>query len=88
MEALKATANPTDKAALAKTLSTLKAATSVGVIDFNKSPMPNVIATSPILGMQWRKAEAGSKFKLRQVVTENAGDRNVPVTEKLVPYGG
>ena len=78
--------NPTDKAALAKTLSTLNVTTSVGKIDFNKSPMPNVIATSPILGMQWVKADAGSKFKLKQVVTENAGDPNVPVTHKLIPY--
>ena len=86
IEALKATANPTDKAALAKTLSTLDVTTSVGKIDFNNSPMRHVIATSPILGMQWVKADPGSKFKLQQVVTENAGDPNVPVTHKLIPY--
>jgi branched-chain amino acid transport system substrate-binding protein len=86
-EALKATSDPTDKAALAKTLSNLKVTTSVGLIDFNTGPMPHVVATSPIIGMQWVKAKPGSKFKLDQHIIENAGDPNVPITGKLTPYG-
>lgn len=85
-EALKATSDPTDKAALAKSISTLKADTSVGVIDFNIGPMPNVIAISPIIGMQWVRAKEGSKFKVEQVIIENAADPNIPITAKLTPY--
>ena len=88
IEALKASGNPTDKGAVAKSLSNLKAITSVGLVDFNDSPMPHVIATSPIIGMQWQKADAGSKFKLKQVITENAADRSLPVVSKLIPYNG
>ena len=40
--------------------------------------MPNV-SPGPIIGTQWVKAPAGSKFKLDYVVTENATDPNVPV---------
>jgi branched-chain amino acid transport system substrate-binding protein len=86
VEALKTTADPTNKAGLAKTLSTLKVTTSVGPVDFNVGPMPNVIAVTPLFGMQWIKAKPGSKFKLEQVITENVNDPNVPVTAKLVPY--
>ncbi len=41
--------------------------------------MPNV-ASGPIIGTQWVKAPAGSKFKLDYVVTEHATDPNVPIT--------
>ncbi len=87
-EALKATANPLDKAALAKSISTLKAITSVGLVDFNTGPMPHVIAITPLVGMQYQKAPPGSKFKLQQVVVENSGDPNVPIGAKLIPYNG
>ena len=85
--ALKASGAPSDKEALIKAMSTLKAETSVGVIDFNNGPVPNCV-TTPIIGTQWVKAKPGSKFKLDYVITENANDPNVPVGAKLVPYGG
>jgi branched-chain amino acid transport system substrate-binding protein len=40
----------------------------------------------PILGAQWLKSKPGSRFPFDNVMTENAGDRNVPVHAKLVPY--
>jgi branched-chain amino acid transport system substrate-binding protein len=82
--ALKASGNPKDKASVAKALSTLQTTTSVGKLDFTKGPVPNVCAT-PIIGTQWIKATSG-KFKLDYVITENAGDRNVPVSAKLHAY--
>ena len=50
-------------------------------------PVPNV-SPGPIIGTQWVKAPAGSKFKLDYVVTENATDPNVPIAAKLMPYNG
>lgn len=85
VEALKASQNPKDKAAVAKAMSTLKATTMVGTIDFTKGPVPNV-ATSVLIGTQWVKAPAGAKYKYEYVITENSGDKNIPVTHKLIPY--
>jgi len=84
--ALQASGDPTDKSALAKAISTLKADTTVGVIDFNKGPVPNCVNT-PIIGTQWVKSKDG-KHKLDYVITENANDKNVPVSAQLQPYGG
>ncbi len=76
--ALQASGNPTDKAGVAKAISTLKTPTTVGTIDFTKGPVPNCVNT-PIIGSQWVKAKPGGKFKLDFVITENANDKNVPV---------
>ena len=86
-DALKASGDPTDKAAVAKAISMLKTSTIAGKVDFTSGPVPNV-SPGPIIGTQWVKAPAGSKFKLDYVVTENATDPNVPVGAKLVPYNG
>ncbi|MGO9741033.1 MAG: ABC transporter substrate-binding protein [Roseiarcus sp.] len=83
--ALKASGDPKDKAGLAKAISTLKADTTIGTVDFTKGPVPNCVNT-PIIGAQWLKAKAG-KFKLDCVITENACDPKVPVSAKLQPYG-
>jgi branched-chain amino acid transport system substrate-binding protein len=82
---LKASSDPTSKDAVVKALSTLKTETLTGPIDFTAGPVPNVSPT-PIAGTQWKKAAAGSKFKLDYVVTENANDKNIPVGGKLEPY--
>jgi branched-chain amino acid transport system substrate-binding protein len=84
-EALKASANPKDKASVAAALSKLKITTMVGSIDFTKGPVPNV-ATAPLIGTQWVKAPAGAKYKYEYVITENAADSNVPVSSKLISY--
>ncbi len=83
--ALKASSNPKDKAAVAKSLSTLKTMTMMGKIDFTKGPVPNVSPTV-MIGAQWVKAASGSKWKLDYVITENAADKNVPVVAKVQPY--
>jgi branched-chain amino acid transport system substrate-binding protein len=84
LAALKASGNPKDKAAVAKALSTLSTVAMVGKLDFTKGPVANVCAT-PVIGTQWVKA-AGGKYKLDYVITENSGDRNVPVSAKLRAY--
>ena len=84
-EALKASANPKDKASVAAALSKLKITTMVGNIDFTKGPVPNV-ATAPLIGTQWVKAPAGAKYKYDYVITENAADPKVPVSSKLISY--
>ncbi len=38
----------------------------VGKVDFTSGPFPNVSVT-PILGCQWVKAPAGSKYKFELV---------------------
>ncbi|MGO4569679.1 ABC transporter substrate-binding protein [Rhizobium sp. 2YAF20] len=86
-EALKASSNVKDKAAVAKALSTLKTTTIAGKVDFTSGPVANV-SPGPIIGTQWVKAASGSKFPLDYVVTENVTDPNVPVGAKLVPYNG
>ncbi len=84
-DALKASGDPAEKAAVAKAISTLKTTTIVGKVDFTSGPVPNV-SPGPIIGTQWVKAAPGSKFRLDYVVTENATDPNVPVSAKLLPY--
>ena len=84
-EALKASTDPKNKASLAKALGSLQTTTMVGKVDFAKGPVPGVSAT-PLIGTQWIKAAAGSKFKYDYVITENAGDPNVPVAAKLLPF--
>ncbi|MBV8471851.1 MAG: ABC transporter substrate-binding protein [Hyphomicrobiales bacterium] len=83
--ALKASGDATNKEAVAKAIAALNTITIGGKVDFTSGPVPNV-ATGPIIGAQWVKAPAGSKFQLDYVVTENVTDPNVPVGAKLIPY--
>lgn len=83
--ALKASGDPKNKAGVAKALSTLNTITMGGKVDFTTGPVPNV-ATGPIIGAQWVRAKAGSKFKLDLVVTEHVTDPNVPIEAKLIGY--
>lgn len=85
VDALKASSNPKDKAAVAKSLATLKTTTMMGKVDFTKGPVPNVSPTV-MIGAQWVKAPAGSRWKLDYVLTENAGDKAVPVAAKVKSY--
>ena len=83
--ALAASGTPNDKAALAKALSTLKTVTSVGKVDFTSGPVANVSET-PIIGAQWVKSKAGSKFPFDLVIVDNSPDPGVPIAAKLLPY--
>ena len=85
--ALKAAGDPTDKAAVAKAIASLNTTTIAGKVDFTSGPVPNV-ASGPIIGTQWVKAPAGSKFKLDYVVTDHVTDPSVPIGAKLIPYNG
>lgn len=87
IEALKKASNPKDRGSVAQSLSTLKMTSIGGAIDFTSGPVANV-SPGPIIGTQWVKAPAGSKFKLDYVVTENATDPNVSIGAKLVPFNG
>lgn len=83
--ALAASATPNDKATVAKALSTLNTTTMVGKVDFTSGPVPNV-SEAPIIGAQWVKSKAGSKYPFDLVIVDNAPDPNVPIAAKLLPY--
>ncbi len=83
--ALAASGTPNDKASVAKALSTLNTTTMVGKVDFTSGPVPNV-SEAPIIGAQWVKSKAGSKYPFDLVIVDNAPDPNVPVAAKLVAY--
>jgi branched-chain amino acid transport system substrate-binding protein len=85
--ALRTTADPKDKAGLARTIAALEVDTPIGRLAWGKGPMPNVVAT-PIIGGQWIPAAAGSKYKLDFVLCENSSDPKVPLAAKLQPYTG
>src|SRR4030095_1360254 len=55
--AVKAAADPQDKAAVAKAIGTLDVQTPVGRLQWGKGPNANVVAT-PIIGGQWVAAPA------------------------------
>jgi len=87
--ALKASGNPKNKTAVADAMSKLKVQTPIGLLHWGaggaKNPVDNIVST-PIIGNQWRKAPAGSKFPLELVVVDHADDHNIPVASKLIPY--
>jgi branched-chain amino acid transport system substrate-binding protein len=84
-QALKNSADPASKPAVAAAISKLNTTTIAGKVDFTSGPFPNV-SPGPIIGWQWGKAATGSKFKFDFVVTEHATDPNVPIEAKLIPY--
>ncbi len=84
-DALKTSGDPNSKPAVAKALSRLKTITINGKVDFTSGPVPNV-SPGPIIGTQWVKAPAGSRFPLDYPVTEHATDPNVPIQAKLRPF--
>jgi branched-chain amino acid transport system substrate-binding protein len=83
--ALQASSNPKDKVAVAAAIGTLNVQTPVGLLQWGKGPNGNVVAT-PIIGGQWVKAAAGSKYKLDFVLCENSSDKKVPIAATLQPY--
>lgn len=84
--AIAAVKDPKDREAVAASLPTLKAKSIGGLVDFTAGPVKNV-ASGPIIGTQWQASEGG-KFRFDYVITENATDRNVPVSGTLKPYEG
>lgn len=84
-ETLKASGKPTDKDAVVKAMASFNATSMVGQVDFTSGPFNN-IAVVPILGCQWVKAPAGSKYKFDFLTCDNVDDPKVPIQSKLVPY--
>jgi branched-chain amino acid transport system substrate-binding protein len=82
--ALGKASQPKDKAALAKSLSTLNVTTTMGKVDFTSGPVPN-ISTTPLFTAQWLKATTGP-YKLKYVLNENAANPAIPVQAPLIPY--
>jgi branched-chain amino acid transport system substrate-binding protein len=85
LQALKNSAAPKNKTAIAHALGKLKTTTIVGEVDFTHGPVPNVATTSEI-GMQWVKSKPGSKFPFDMEIVEHSNDPRVPITAKLQPY--
>ncbi|HEY9096592.1 MAG TPA: ABC transporter substrate-binding protein [Hydrogenophaga sp.] len=85
LAAVRACPNPKDRAALARSLSTLKAETAVGLVDFTAGPVPNCTPTG-LVGVQWLRAPAGSKNKFEARVVSNADHPRVPVTSQMTAY--
>ena len=84
--ALKNSATPKDKTALAAAMKVLDVVTTVGRVNFPGGPVPNV-AVTPVVGTQWVKARPGSRYKLDFVTVEHADDPRVRIQARLVPYG-
>jgi branched-chain amino acid transport system substrate-binding protein len=84
METLKTSIDPKNKVNVAMAMRKLNVSTIAGQVDFTSGPVPNV-ASAPIIGTQWVKSKKGP-FQFDYLITENATDRNVPVTHKLTPY--
>lgn len=85
LAALAACPNPKDKAALAKALSTLKADTAVGAVDFTAGPVPNCAPTG-LVGVQWVKAKPGGRGKFDLEIVANADHPQVPLTAAMTAY--
>jgi branched-chain amino acid transport system substrate-binding protein len=76
--------DPKDREAMAKAMTTLKADTAVGHIDFSTGPVANC-AISHLAGGQWNKSSDGPwPFKLD--IVSNADFPQVPLTAELTPY--
>jgi branched-chain amino acid transport system substrate-binding protein len=84
IEALKASGNPKDKAAVASAISKLKVETAVGLVDFTAGPVANCAETG-LVGTQWLM-EDGGKYPFKMEVTSNILIPKVPITAPLKPY--
>ena len=84
LAAVRACPNPKDRAAMAKSLSTLKTETAVGLVDFTAGPVPNCAPTG-LVGVQWLRGKGGAnKFGLE--IVSNADHPKVPLTAQMTPY--
>lgn len=84
MAALVQSGDPKSKVALARALSTLRAETAVGVVDFTNGPVPNC-ATTGLVGVQWVKADNGP-WEYDLPIVANANHPSVPLTGEMTPY--
>ncbi len=80
--AVRASANPGDRTALAASLARLKTSTAVGDVDFTSGPVPNCAATG-LVGVQWVRGGNG-KFSLN--IVANADHPKVALTGQMTAY--
>ena len=85
--ALKASGNPTDKAAVAKAIAALNTTTIAGKVDFTSGPGAQR-RDRPDHRHAMGQGAGGSEVQARLVVTEHVTDPNVPIAAKLLPYNG
>lgn len=81
--ALTTASDPTDRAAVARTLATARVPTLVGLLDWTKGPTPNV-ARLPLAGGQWLP---GGRHGTRLAVVPNTAVPEVPLTADVTPAG-
>ncbi|MCA0242486.1 MAG: ABC transporter substrate-binding protein [Proteobacteria bacterium] len=82
LAALKGAADPKDRKAVRDAIAKMKLDSVVGPINFKDSPIKS-IAVTQMVGGQWRKAKAGSKFPFELLITQNATAPNIPVESSL-----
>jgi branched-chain amino acid transport system substrate-binding protein len=80
--ALKAAVDPKDPKSLRDAIANLAVDTIVGPVKFKGSPIKNVALTS-MVGGQWRKAKAGSKFQYELLIVNNTSGKHIPVESDL-----
>ncbi|HEX7382554.1 MAG TPA: ABC transporter substrate-binding protein [Nevskiaceae bacterium] len=82
---LKAAKDPTSRSAIRDVIPTLDMITTAGPVNFKVGPYPNTTPTV-IVGAQWVKAPAGSRYPQDLVTIGNKGAPAVPVQRKLAPF--
>jgi branched-chain amino acid transport system substrate-binding protein len=82
LHALRTTADPKDKAAVAATLAGITLDTTVGTLDWTKGPVKNV-AVQPLVGGKWVRATG--RFPLTVEIVENSGYPAAPVRVEDTP---
>ena len=79
--ALQSVDDPRDRAAVRDAIKNMNRETVVGPINWKDAPVKSV-ATTPLLGGQWRKT-SGGKFKNDLKIVYNGTAPNIPVEDKL-----
>jgi branched-chain amino acid transport system substrate-binding protein len=85
LAALKASADPKDRDAVADALRSLQTETIVGPLDFGGGPAPNV-AFTPVFPTQWQRGTGAYPYEL--VIVDNTLAPDVKVTGDVKPLPG
>ncbi len=75
----------TDKKTVAGAIAETKLSTIVGPVQFGSYGLPRNISPTSLVGGQWQKQAAGSKFPFDLVVTNNKLSPEIPTTGTLKP---
>ena len=80
-----ARAGSTDKQKISDAAAATKLDTIVGPIQYGANGLPRNISPTSLVGGQWQKSKAGSKYPLDLLVTNNKLSPEIPVTGTLAP---